>query len=189
MPDSGGAVFEIRNYRDADERGWLLCRLLSFYDTDYYDDVKTSKTQFANPHLAFVAEDADGIVGLIDVEVAGSAATIDSIAVHPSAQRRGLASALLAHVLARLPENVETLDAWTRETPSANSWYQEAGFREVHRYLHVYVHRDDPQDAFETPPEMSKLLGAFLHSSIENEAAMRSTFKRVYTCRQYLMDI
>ena len=182
-------MFTIRDYQDADERQWLLCRLLSFYDSDYYDDVKTSKTQFPNPHLAFVAEDGGQVIGILDVEITGTAATIDSIAVHPSGRRLGVASALLQHALARMPEEVKTLDAWTRETVSANRWYQQAGFRENYRYLHVYLDPDDPRDGYETPPDMSALQGAFLHSSIENEAAVRSRYKRVYACRQYLMDL
>ena len=182
-------MFTIRNYQEADERGWLICRLLSFYDSDYYDDVKTSKTQFSNPHLAFVAEDGGRIIGLIDVEIDGAAATVDSIAVHPSGQHLGVASALLQHVLDRMPADVKTLDAWTRETVSANRWYQQSGFRENFRYLHVYLDSEDPGEGFITPPAFSPLQSAFLHSSIENEAEMRSRYKRVYVCRQYLMDL
>lgn len=186
---AGSTVHSVRDYESADEREWLLCRLLSFFDSDYYDDVKTAKTQFSNPSFSLVAENNGMITGLIDVEINGSAATIDSLAVHPSGQRQGIASSLLRHALARLPAEVKTLDAWTRETPSANRWYQAAGFRENYRYLHVYVDGDDPTDAFITPPGMSALQGGFLHSALENEAAMRGTYKRVYTCRQYMMDL
>lgn len=179
----------VREYEASDEREWLLCRLLSFFDSDYYDDVKVAKTQFSNPSLSLVAETDGKITGLIDVEINGGAATIDSLAVHPSGLRQGIASSLLRHALGRLPAEVETLDAWTRETPSANHWYQAAGFRENYRYLHVYVGEDDPRDDFITPPGLSSLQGGFLHSALEHEAAMRSAYKRVYTCRQYLMDI
>jgi len=37
-------VFSIRPYEPRDEAKWLQCRLLSFFDTDYYYDVKIAKT-------------------------------------------------------------------------------------------------------------------------------------------------
>ena len=131
-------MLQIRDYRTSDERSWLTCRLLSFFDTDYYDEVKICKTTFASARVELVACRGDVVVGLIDVEIDGDTATIDSIAVHPDAQRHGIASKLLRHAVQRLPERVTSLDAWTRETASANDWYTSAGFAENYRYLHVY---------------------------------------------------
>ncbi|WP_250130156.1 hypothetical protein [Jeotgalicoccus sp. WY2] len=34
---------EIRNYEEKDEKGWVRCRVLSFLDTAYYDDVHREK--------------------------------------------------------------------------------------------------------------------------------------------------
>src|SRR4051794_4017421 len=96
-------MFNIREYQPADERGWLECRLLSFLDSNYYDDVRTDRSDIAAPNLSLVAEDNGTIVGLIDIELDGEAATIDSIGVHPQARQRGIASALLAEALARVP--------------------------------------------------------------------------------------
>jgi class 3 adenylate cyclase len=35
--------FAIRPYRDTDERGWLVCRVLSFLDSAFFDDVRQAK--------------------------------------------------------------------------------------------------------------------------------------------------
>ena len=182
-------MFDIRDYRAADERGWLLCRLLSFFNTDYYDDVKVSKTPFANPAIELDTVRHDEVVGLIDVEIDGDTATIDSIAVHPSSQRMGIAAALLREMLRKLPASVATLDVWTRETPSANEWYRAIGFREEYRYLHVYRGDDDPSDGFATPAGLSLPVIAFMHASIESEAELRAAYRRVYLCRQYVMPV
>ena len=70
-------MFDIRDYRALDEPGWLQCRLLSFFGTDYYDDVKIAKTALAPEHIELVAERDGTIVGLIDIEIEADAAKID----------------------------------------------------------------------------------------------------------------
>ena len=182
-------MLKIRGYRTTDERSWLRCRLLSFFDTDYYDDVKISKTTFTNDHVELVADNGTGIVGLLDVEIDGDTATIDSIAVHPDAQREGIASKLLDELLRRIPEHVTSLDAWTRGTESANGWYASVGFSENQRYLHVYKDEASGDDGFETPVGLSRPVTAFMHARIELEDAVRDRFSRVHVCRQYLMEI
>lgn len=34
---------EIREYHPPDESGWVLCRILSFLDTAYFDNVQQTK--------------------------------------------------------------------------------------------------------------------------------------------------
>ncbi|MGB9036342.1 MAG: GNAT family N-acetyltransferase [Paeniglutamicibacter sp.] len=178
------AMFNIREYQPADERGWLECRLLSFLDSNYYDDVRTDRSDIEAPNLSLVAEDNGTIVGLIDIELDGDAATIDSIAVHPGARQQGMASALLDEALARLPSGTRTLDAWTREDAAANGWYQRNGFEEAYRYLHVYKGYSEPNDGFQCPEGLSRPVLAFMHADIKDEESMRRAFKRVYVCRQ-----
>lgn len=182
-------MLKIRDHHAADERSWLMCRLLSFFDTDYYYDVKICKTTFTNDHVSLVAVYGQGVVGLIDVEIDGDTATIDSSAVHPDAHRQGIASKLLNEVFRRLPENVTSLDAWTRGTESANAWYQSAGFSENYRYLHVYKDQTSGDDGFETPAGLSRPERAFMHARIELEDTLRERYSRVHICRQYLMEI
>ena len=183
----------IRRYLPTDERSWLRCRLLSFAQTCYYDDVRVARTLDDDIAVALVAvpdePGGDEVLGLIDVTVDGTAATIDSIAVHPDAQRRGLASALLDAALAELPDGTATIDAWTREDVPANSWYRTRGFVENYRYLHVYKGYDESEDGFATPEGLSGPVTAFLHADIEWEAQLRARYRRVYVCRQYLRSL
>ncbi|WP_286166758.1 hypothetical protein [Arthrobacter sp. AQ5-05] len=37
-------MFKIREYHPADERGWPECRLLSFLDSNFYDEVRTDRS-------------------------------------------------------------------------------------------------------------------------------------------------
>jgi len=180
-------IFQIRRYTAVDEPGWLQCRLLSMFQTDFYDDVKVAKTRFEGEHIELVADYDGAIVGLIDVTIDGDAATIDSIAVHPTAQRAGVGRGLLASAREQLPPTVRTLDAWTRENPASNAWYEAAGFTDNYRFMHVYRGEDDPP--FSGPPGMSVPVLAYMHASMEREDELRATYKRVYVCRQYLLEL
>jgi ribosomal protein S18 acetylase RimI-like enzyme len=177
---------EIREYRDTDAAGWLRCRLLSFFGTEYYDDVVTQRPVFDNPAHRLVAVDDDTVVGLMDVEIFTDRATIDVLAVHPDHQRRGLATRLLEAVDPRL--QVDVLDAWTRGDASANGWYRRSGFTENYRYLHVYKSSQD--DACLEPPEgVDRVVTAFMHAPISAEASLRERFSRVHVCRQYVLRL
>jgi ribosomal protein S18 acetylase RimI-like enzyme len=140
---------EIREYRDTDAQTWLRCRLLSFFGTEYYDDIVVERPAFENPAHRLVAVEDDTVVGLMDVEIFADRATIDVLAVHPDHQRRGLATRLLDAVLPHL--RIGVLDAWTRGDESANEWYRRSGFTENFRYLHVYKSPQEDADGFETP--------------------------------------
>ncbi len=183
-PASVRGVTDIREYRSADEPRWLRCRVLGFFDTAYFDDVKNHKTTFENPSIELVAVEGDDVVGVIDVEVFGELATIDTIAVLPEHRRSGLGTALLDAALARLPEGVEVLDAWTREDETANRWYQRSGFAVEQEYLHVYadgapfVHTDGL-----TP------IAVFAHAELVDEERMRAEHERVHVCRRYVRPL
>lgn len=72
----------------------MRCRALAFLNTCYYDDVWTQRPP--GPAVQLVAMDGDDVVGILDIEIDDDLATIDSVAVHPDHQGRGIASALLA---------------------------------------------------------------------------------------------
>jgi ribosomal protein S18 acetylase RimI-like enzyme len=179
----------IRPYQPTDERSWLLCRLLSFFDTCYYDDVHTNRTTFDNPSIQLVADLNGEVVGLLDVEIDGPAATIDSIAIHPDHQRTGIASRLLSAAIAELPSSVVSLDAWTREDPSALSWYRQQGFIEEYQYLHVYKNSDGSNHEFTAPSPLFAVMHAYCHADLEHETVLRSRFDRVYVCTQFLRTV
>jgi len=180
-------MFSIRPYDPRDEAEWLQCRLLSFFDTDYYDDVKIAKTPLPSDSIELVAEQEGRIVGLIDVKLSGDLATIDSIAVLPDARRHGIGRALLDRAITLLPDHVRQVDAWTRESPAANAWYRDSGFVEDQMYLHVFRGEGDPE--FAGPAGLSSPALAFMHAPLELELELRATYARVYRCRRYLQGV
>lgn len=181
----------IRDYQASDEPQWLATRLLAFFGTNYYDDVKRTKTAFASPSIQLVDAIGTEIVGLIDVEIHGDTATIDTIAIRPDHRRTGIGRGLLTEAIRRLPSSVKQLDAWTREDQESNDWYQAMDFIERYRYLHVYRSDEagDPRDGFETPTGLSAPIIAMMHAPIELESEMRARYERVYVCRQYVLDL
>ena len=141
----------IRPYRQSDERGWVVCRVLSFLDSAFFDDVRQAKEHYEHPAIELVAERAGEIVGLIDVECEelpgtvcedrpGLGGMIWHLAVHPDHQRQGVATELLqeAERLARERQLVR-FEAWTRDDRGTQAWYESRGFERLSSYLHVYV--------------------------------------------------
>lgn len=183
--------YNVRPFAPGDEDGWVRCRTLAFLTTQYYDDVKPHRGKLDAPSIGLVATDSLGhVVGVLDIEVDGTEATIDTIAVHPDHQNRGLATSLLEVALAGLSEaRVTTLDAWTREDVAANEWYQRSGFQERYRYLHVYLSDGDDSSGFLAPEPLSKPHAAFAHGHIDDEDELRSRYQRVHVCRQYVRDL
>ena len=194
--------FSIRPYLSTDSESWLRCRVLSFLHTQYYDDVTPNRTVLAETAIALVATaaidcvdqagdpDRDAVIGILDINIAGEAATIDTIATHPDFQAHGIATALLQRALPVLGDRgVTTLDAWTREDQPASAWYRKNGFAEIFRYVHVHVGGDDDLSGFATPQGCSQPITAFVHASIEQEAQLRERFHRVYVCRHYVRDV
>ncbi|GAB3762553.1 GNAT family N-acetyltransferase [Microlunatus parietis] len=181
-------IFRVRDYASSDRDSWLRCRLLGFFETDYYDDVWTERPDYERPAIRLVAVDGATVIGILDLVVDGELATIETVVVHPDARGQGIASALLGQALQRLPIQAGRVDAWTREDRAANAWYRRAGFREDHRYLHVYLGPGESRAGFSTPDELDGPMHAFLHARIEDEDRLRARFRRVYVCRRYVLD-
>lgn len=181
----------IRPYEAADESSWVRCRALAFLTTQYYDDVWPRRPDVSAPSFGLVAVDGEGrVIGLLDVSVDAQAATIHSIATHPSHQGAGIGTALLEAAVGRLADGgVSSIDAWTREDPAANGWYRRNGFSETFQYLHVHLEDGDDAEGFTTPPGFSGPVRAFVHAGIEREQELRERFARVYVCRQYVRDL
>lgn len=177
----------IRAYLPDDEPSWLRCRVLSFLDTSYYDDVRPRRPPA--PAIPLVAIDGAAVVGILDLEVDGPLATIDTLAVHPDHRHRGIGSRLLDRALAALPESVTTLDAWTRDDAPALAWYRSHGFAESDHYLHVHKGWDEPDDGWASPDGLSSPVTAFCHGVIEDEARMRARFSRVHVCRRFRREV
>lgn len=96
----------IREYHEQDELAWVRCRVLSFLDSAYYDNVLREKECYDYPAIELVAEVDGQIVGILDVEYeeepgqvcylgGGLGGVIWHLAVLPEFRRRGIPTALL----------------------------------------------------------------------------------------------
>jgi ribosomal protein S18 acetylase RimI-like enzyme len=182
-------VTSVRDYRVADERAWLRCRVLAFLGSAYFDDVLTAKPQVSRG-AEIVAEHEGELVGVLDLAVEGDLATMETIAVHPDHQRKGVGAEMLTDAVRRARALGATqIDAWTRDDPSALAWYRGNGFEEQEHYLHVYadsyVDPGEPDRAVTRQPGLNPIK-VFLHGRIEDEARWRGSFRRVHVCRQFV---
>jgi GNAT superfamily N-acetyltransferase len=178
--------FVIRPYEDRDERGWLICRLLSFFDTAFFDAVEREKERYDREAIELVAENDDGkIIGLLDLECQsdglssrpGTGGMIWHLATHPDHQRQGVATALLAEAEQQARERgLVRLEAWTRDDAPTQRWYERQGFVQVDSYLHVYLERDDLR-AFD---DELRLVKAFAHYTGDRRDEIRQRFSRVH---------
>jgi GNAT superfamily N-acetyltransferase len=191
----GGVL--IRPYADADERGWLECRVLSFLDSAYFDAVEREKQHYDNPGIELVAEMQGRIVGLIDVECErepgtvcwdrpGLGGMIWHLAVLPEFRRRGVASRLLETAeQAVRREHVERLEAWTRDDDWVQRWYESRGFEQIYSYLHVYVHGRSELEGVVSSELDLRPVKLFAHYTGEAKEKIRSRFERVHDCVLY----
>lgn len=182
-------TLEVRRYHPDDEDQWLRCRVLSFLYTPYFDDVAPAKPIRREPAVELVALREGTIVGVLDAEVDGDTATIETIAVHPDHQRQGVGHWLLGALLVRLrTDGVRTLDAWTRDDPDTLAWYRAMGFTEQDHYLHVHAEHREAAEAV-TPLVGFHVGKAFLHADLADEAKLREKFDRVYLCRRFVRPV
>lgn len=179
---------EIRDYRAADEQGWLRCRVLSLLRTAYFDDVMTAKR---SPAIGaeLVAVEGGAVVGILDFSMDGSLATIDTIGVHPDHQHTGIGTKLLERARIRAAMlGATTIEAYTRDDEATLRWYRARGFTESDHYLHVYANyyanADEPAQAVEARQGLFPIK-LFLHADLEDEAEMRQKFQRVHVCRRF----
>lgn len=128
----------IRAYKPEDEKGWLRCRVISFLDCSYRNDVKTTKETYAKPAVSLVAEENGQIIGLLDIELDsddlvhsdfGRGAVLWHMAVLPEYRQQGVASKLWHEAERQLTEqNVTYCELWTQEDEAANGFYKAMGF-------------------------------------------------------------
>ena len=199
-----GQAFQIRSYAFADEFSWLRCRLLAFFDTAYFDDVLRDKPVYQNPSIELVAVIENQVVGLIDIEYETSPGSICSttaaatpalagmiwhIAVHPDYRRQGIGETLLNEAKqAALAKNLTRLEAWTRDDPFVNSWYQRQGFIKKDAYYHVYMNGEEIRDLLNTNMQGLHPTHVFAHYSGKDLSLLKQ-FDRVHECMRYDLSL
>lgn len=188
---------EIRKYSPDDESGWVRCRVLSFLNTAYFDNVLREKEKYLNPAIELVAIEDGIVVGLIDVEYETEERTVCSrgtglggmiwhIAVHPDYQRKGIGSQLLLQAVAAAKEiGLNRFEAWTRDDQWVRNWYVHSGFKQVDSYLHVYIEDKELEGALKSEMPKLKPIQSFAHYVGEDREKVMTKFKRVHECVCY----
>lgn len=166
--------YAVRDYVAGDEPSWLRCRVSSFLGTAWHDDAVAAKPAVSGAEL--VAVDGDVVVGILDLAVDGELATIETIAVHPDHQHRGIGGALLSRARARATAlGATTLDAWTRDDPPTVRWYRAMGFAESDHHLRVIA---DGAARAVVPRPGPRVAQAFPRAGRVEEARSRKAFSR-----------
>ncbi|MEK4509014.1 GNAT family N-acetyltransferase [Paenibacillus sp. FSL K6-2524] len=141
----------IRDYEEQDETGWVRCRVISFLDCSYFDDIRREKETYEKPSICLVAEENGTIVGFIDVEYeesigdvcylkGGIGATIWHLGVLPEYRHLGVATRLLESIKERLLQiGINRIEVWTQDDELSNRWYIKQGFVMKEAYLNAYI--------------------------------------------------
>ena len=189
----------IRPYEDADEQGWLDCRVLAFLDSARTTTPwSAQKEHYDRPSIELVAEVDGRIVGLIDVELEEEPGTVCEdrpglggmiwhVAVLREFRRQAIASRLLAAAeSAARARGIERFEAWTRDDPWVQEWYESQGFVQIRSYLHVYVHgRSETDGVIGSELDGLKPVHVFAHYSGDDRDSIRARFERVHDCVCY----
>ena len=191
----------IRHYNSSYEENWLKCRLISFHDYAYYDDVYIKKPIFDNPSLELVAEIDGKIVGVLDLEKdnkdgticyckSGLGAMVWTIAVLPDYRRFGIASQLILKAVdwAR-SKDIDFIEAWTRDDKWVIDWYESVGFSRFHSYWHIYFKGDNAKALFKSNDKDISPQSVFAHSNKDPKTLDQNKIDRFYKCSGYKLDI
>ena len=185
---------EIRSYRTEDETGWVRCRVLSFLDTAYFDNVLREKEKYENPAIELVAIEDGIVVGLLDVEYESEERTVCSrgtglggmiwhVAVYPDYRRRGIGTMLLKEAERVAKEKgLNRLEAWTRDDGWVNDWYIRNGFKKVDSYLQVFAEGKELAGAVKNEIPGMHLVQTYGHYVGKEKDSIKNQFVRVHEC-------
>lgn len=141
----------IRNYCEADENAWIRCRVVSFLDCSYYNDVKTKKDIYEHPSICLVAEEDNLIIGFIDVEIDSDDLTCNNrergaviwhLGVLPEYRNKKIAKQLWLQVKETLLKlDIHYCEVWTQQDTPANHFYASNGFvlNDAQTWLRCYL--------------------------------------------------
>ena len=160
--------------------------------------MERQKEHYDRPSIELVAEVDGRIVGLIDVELEEEPGTVCEdrpglggmiwhVAVLREFRRQAIASRLLAAAeSAARARGIERFEAWTRDDPWVQEWYESQGFEQIRSYLHVYVHgRSETDGVIGSELDGLKPVHVFAHYSGDDRDAIRARFERVHDCVCY----
>ena len=191
----------IRPYDTSDEENWLKCRLVSFHNSAYYDDVYIKKPTFDNPSLELVAEIDGKIIGILDLEKdnkdgsicyckSGLGAMVWTIAVLPDYRRFGIASQLILKAVDwAKTKDIDFIEAWTRDDKWVLDWYESVGFSRFHSYWHIYFKGDNVKSLFESNDKDISPQSVLAYSNKDPKTLDKNKIDRFYKCSGHKLEI
>lgn len=145
---------EIREYREADKQSWIRCRVLSFLESSFYDDVQRSREKYENPVIQIVAINEEEVIGFLDCEYETKpgdlcyfegtrGGVIWYLGVLPEYRGMRLATRMWETAKGKLQEQgIHRIEVWTQDDNAANNWYIRQGFIFKEAYLNAFVKGD-----------------------------------------------
>lgn len=181
----------IREYRECDNLKWTRCRVLSFLDSAYYDNVLREKEKYENPALELVVEEGDQIIGFIDLEYdEEDKGVIWNIGVMPEHRKKGLATKLLEEAVRQAKaKGVKRIEAWTRDDEWVCRWYEKQGFVKKESYLQVFSSGNEGIGAFNTEIDKMYVCDVYGEYVGEKTEEIKKRFKRVHECSRFELEI
>jgi len=191
----------IRPYDTSDEESWLKCRLVSFHNSAYYDDVYIKKPTFDNPSLELVAAVDGKIIGILDLEKdnkdgsicyckSGLGAMVWTIAVLPDYRRFGIASQLILKAVDwAKTKDIEFIEAWTRDDKWVLDWYESVGFSRFHSYWHIYFKGDNVKSLFESNDKDISPQSVLAYSNKDPKTLDKNKIDRFYKCSGHKLEV
>jgi ribosomal protein S18 acetylase RimI-like enzyme len=191
----------IREYNESDEKAWVRCRVISFLDTAYYDNVYQKKERYENPSIELVAEMDGKIVGLLDLEYDNEkgdvcykseeiGGVIWHLAVHPDYRRNKIADKMLEIAVEKAKEqNCKIIQAWTRDDIAALEWYKKNNFTKRESYYHVYVSGSECDLIDKSEIKGMYLDSGFCHYLGKDHNLILKNFSRFHECNLFELNI
>lgn len=146
--------YKIINYENLFEDSWVRCRILSFLDSSFYDDIRRRKEKYQNPSIEIIAISKNNVIGFLDTEIdtfekkvcsenenIGNhlSGMIWNLGVHPDFRNKGVARKMLEETKSICKEkDLKRLEAWTRDDKLVNEWYRKNDFVLMDEYIHWY---------------------------------------------------
>lgn len=142
---------EIREYKNEDKNSWIRCRVISFMDSSYYDDIQNFRAEYDNPSIELVAANNDDIVGFLDVEYENKpgdvcyfkgekGGVIWNLGVLPEFRKQKIATKLWDKAKEIfINRGIRRIEVWTQDDVAATKWYLKQGFEMKEAYLNAFI--------------------------------------------------
>ncbi|GKX29184.1 N-acetyltransferase [Vallitalea longa] len=193
----------IRNYRKTDEKEWLKCRVLSFFDCSYYDDIVRKKPTYQNETIDLVAEEKGTIIGFIEVEIEKKikdvcylhgelGGVIWNLGVLPEYRNKNIATLLLEETKKiAITKNITRFEAWTQDDVSANNWYIGRGFKYIEGYLNVYASGKQCKEnnLINKDESTNSIRSLNFETTLDRKTEMEQKYYRVHEVRLYQLEL